>query len=137
MAIAACAASRVGFAAVLFTGATAPRQAEGSSGEKEEWIRDRDHRWCNLHGPCLLGVGRLSGDGMKLKDRVRITDLDVETDNPHVGFIKKLWLKYCGTDLEEEWALVRFDKKLWNKPHELVPHGTRELAVETSSLELL
>ena len=74
---------------------------------------------------------------MKLKDRVRIVDLGVETDKTPVGFITKLWLKYIGTELEQEWALVRFDENLIDKGKRNFSRGVPELSVETSRLELM
>ena len=80
---------------------------------------------------------------MKLKDRVRITDLGIETDNPPVGYITSIWLKYIGTPLEEEWATVTFDNNLIepeNRQLTLIlgrSEGVPRLVVETSRLEMV
>ena len=79
---------------------------------------------------------------MNLKDRVKIINLDVETDHPPVGFISKLYFRFLGTHLEEEWAEVIFDKNLFNEENRMegalheYPEGVSKLSVETSRLEI-
>lgn len=78
---------------------------------------------------------------MNLNDRVRIIDLDVETDNPPIGVVTKLYFRFRGTPLEQIMVEVTFDKNLFEAENRLEsainehPEGVPKLSVEIFRLE--